>query len=87
MGQEIPTYYVTVKDNSGAEDESPEVTGKESDTETTDLYKILQRANLLSYYETFFKIGADDITQLFDTCGEDFEEAIEASAWPQNHFT
>ena len=41
MGQEIPTYYVTVKDNSGAEDESPEVTGKESDTETTDLYKIL----------------------------------------------
>ena len=79
VGQEIPSYYVTDKNNSRAEDESPVVTEKESDTETTDLYKILQRANLLSYYETFIDIGADDITQLFDTCGEDFEEAIEAS--------
>ena len=69
VGQEIPSYYVSDKDNSGAEDESPVVAEKESDTETTDLYKILQRANLLSYYETFIDIGADDITQLFDTCG------------------
>ena len=43
-----------------------------------DLYKILESANLLSYYEAFVEIGADDVSQLFDTCGEVFEEAIEA---------
>ena len=52
--------------------------GPNTDTKT-DLYKILENANLLSYYETFVEIGADDITQLFDTCGDDFVEAIEVS--------
>ena len=62
----------------GADVETPLGTGPSQDKKT-DLYKVLENANLLSYYETFIKIGADDITQLFDTCGEDFEEAIEAS--------
>ena len=43
-----------------------------------DLHKILESANLLSYYEAFIEIGTDDVAQLFDTCGEDFEAAIEA---------
>ena len=59
-------------------DETQSVTQPNPDAKT-DLYKILENANLLSYYETFVEIGADDITQLFDTCGDDFEEAIEVS--------
>ena len=48
-------------------------------TETTsDLHMILENANLLSYYEAFIENGFDDVTQLVDTCGEDFEEAVEA---------
>ena len=61
-----------------AEVETPEVSRQHPETKT-DLYKILEKADLLSYYEAFINIGADNVSQLFDTCGEDFEEAIEAS--------
>ena len=75
---EIPSYYVYAQGNLGADAETPFVTRQSQDTKT-DLFKVLENANLLSYYETFIKIGADDITQLFNTCGDDFEEAIEVS--------
>ena len=61
-----------------AEVETPEVSRQHPETKT-DLYKILEKADLLSYYEAFINIGADNVAQLFDTRGEDFEEAIEAS--------
>ena len=73
---QIPSYYVDGE--LGADVETQSVTGPNTETKT-DLYKILENANLLSYYETFVEIGADDITQLFDTCGDDFVEAIEVS--------
>ena len=72
--QEVPSHYVNAQGNLGSE----VGTGQNQDTKT-DLYKILENANLLSYYEAFMEIGADDITQLFDTCGDDFVEAIEVS--------
>ena len=75
---EIPSYYVDAQGDLSADVETQSATGPNPDTKT-DLYKILENANLLSYYETFMEIGADDITQLFDTCGDDFVEAIEVS--------
>ena len=60
-----------------SEEETPSEVGPNQDVKD-DMYKILERANLLSYYDAFIKIGADDVSQLFDTCGEEFEAAIEA---------
>ena len=61
-----------------AEVKTPKFGRQHSETKT-DLYKILEKADLLSYHEAFINIGADNVSQLFDTCGEDFEETIEAS--------
>ncbi|XP_077185345.1 NGFI-A-binding protein 2 isoform X3 [Paroedura picta] len=40
------------------------------------LYRVLQRANLLSYYETFIQQGGDDVQQLCEACEEEFLEIM-----------
>uniref|UniRef100_A0A8D2LB25 NGFI-A-binding protein 2 n=1 Tax=Varanus komodoensis TaxID=61221 RepID=A0A8D2LB25_VARKO len=40
------------------------------------LYRVLQRANLLSYYETFIQQGGDDVQQLCEAGEEEFLEIM-----------
>ncbi|XP_025048491.1 NGFI-A-binding protein 2 [Alligator sinensis] len=40
------------------------------------LYRVLQRANLLSYYETFIQQGGDDVRQLCEAGEEEFLEIM-----------
>ncbi|XP_028971778.1 NGFI-A-binding protein 1 isoform X2 [Esox lucius] len=40
------------------------------------LYRILQRANLLSYYEAFIQQGGDDVQQLCEAAEEEFLEIM-----------
>ena len=42
-----------------------------------DLYKLLESADLLSYYEAFVSHGGDNIKQLLRANEEDFEEIID----------
>ncbi|XP_064461670.1 uncharacterized protein LOC135371612 [Ornithodoros turicata] len=41
------------------------------------LHKLLERADLLSYYDKFIEIGGDNVQQLFDSTAEDFQEVID----------
>lgn len=40
------------------------------------LYRVLQRASLLEYYETFLEMGGDDLQQLCDAGEEEFLEIM-----------
>lgn len=40
------------------------------------LYRVLQRANLLAYYETFIQQGGDDVQQLCEAAEEEFLEIM-----------
>eukprot|EP00096_Caligus_rogercresseyi_P014859 TRINITY_DN7342_c0_g1_i1.p1 TRINITY_DN7342_c0_g1~~TRINITY_DN7342_c0_g1_i1.p1 ORF type:complete len:565 (-),score=133.04 TRINITY_DN7342_c0_g1_i1:950-2644(-) len=40
------------------------------------LYRVLQRANLLSYYDTFIAQGGDDVQQLIEASEEEFLEIM-----------
>ncbi|XP_072308650.1 NGFI-A-binding protein 2 [Eucyclogobius newberryi] len=40
------------------------------------LYRVLQRANLLSYYDTFIQQGGDDVQQLCEAAEEEFLEIM-----------
>ncbi len=40
------------------------------------LYRVLQRANLLSYYDTFIAQGGDDVHQLCEAGEEEFLEIM-----------
>uniref|UniRef100_A0A8C0B8N7 Nab N-terminal domain-containing protein n=1 Tax=Buteo japonicus TaxID=224669 RepID=A0A8C0B8N7_9AVES len=40
------------------------------------LYRVLQRANLLGYYETFIQQGGDDVQQLCEAGEEEFLEIM-----------
>lgn len=46
-----------------------------SDSEI-QLYQILQRANLLQYYDTFISQGGDDVQQLCEAGEEEFLEIM-----------
>ncbi|XP_064461494.1 uncharacterized protein LOC135371357 isoform X2 [Ornithodoros turicata] len=41
-----------------------------------ELHKLLERAVLLSYYDKFIEIGGDNVQQLCDAMGDDFQEVI-----------
>ncbi|XP_064465164.1 uncharacterized protein LOC135376561 isoform X1 [Ornithodoros turicata] len=41
-----------------------------------ELHKLLERADLLSYYDKFIEIGGDNVQQLRDSSGHDFQELI-----------
>ncbi|CAG0917453.1 unnamed protein product, partial [Notodromas monacha] len=41
------------------------------------LFRVLQRANLLSYYDTFISKGGDDVQQLCDSGQEEFLEIMD----------
>ncbi|XP_064464383.1 uncharacterized protein LOC135375642 [Ornithodoros turicata] len=41
-----------------------------------ELHKLLERAVLLSYYDKFIEIGGDNVQQLRDSSGHDFQELI-----------
>ncbi|CAD5121471.1 DgyrCDS9976 [Dimorphilus gyrociliatus] len=45
-------------------------------TSELQLYKILQRANLLSYYDVFISQGGDDVRQLVEAGEEEFLEIM-----------
>ncbi|XP_055635913.1 NGFI-A-binding protein homolog isoform X2 [Toxorhynchites rutilus septentrionalis] len=40
------------------------------------LYRVLQRASLLSYYDTLLEMGGDDLQQLCEACEEEFLEIM-----------
>ncbi|XP_064464477.1 uncharacterized protein LOC135375769 isoform X2 [Ornithodoros turicata] len=42
-----------------------------------ELHKLLERAVLLSYYDKFIEIGGDNVQQLRDSVGNDFQEVID----------
>ncbi|XP_039266435.2 NGFI-A-binding protein 1-like isoform X1 [Styela clava] len=51
-------------------------TTKPSTLGELQLFKVLQRANLLSYYETFISQGGDDVQQLCEAGEEEFLEIM-----------
>ncbi|XP_064464754.1 uncharacterized protein LOC135376106 isoform X2 [Ornithodoros turicata] len=42
-----------------------------------ELHELLERAVLLSYYDKFIEIGGDNVQQLCDAMGDDFQEVID----------
>ncbi|XP_064462415.1 uncharacterized protein LOC135373027 isoform X2 [Ornithodoros turicata] len=53
------------------------VTGSE-----LDLYKLLERADLLSYYEKFIEIGGDNVQQLRDSIGQELIDMVDMARKP-----
>lgn len=51
-------------------------TAQPSNTSEWQLYRVLQRANLLQYYETFVAQGGDDVQQLCEAGEEEFLEIM-----------
>lgn len=52
------------------------MTSQPSNESELQLYRVLQRANLLSYYDTFICQGGDDVQQLCDAGEEEFLEIM-----------
>ncbi|KAK2703552.1 NGFI-A-binding protein homolog isoform X3 [Artemia franciscana] len=52
------------------------VTAQPSNESELQLYRVLQRANLLSYYDTFISQGGDDVQQLCEAGEEEFLEIM-----------
>ena len=40
------------------------------------VYAVLQRANLLLYFETFMAIGGDDLNQFYEASDSEFQELM-----------
>jgi len=40
------------------------------------LYRVMQRASLLAYYDTLLEMGGDDVQQLYEAGGEEFLEIM-----------
>lgn len=51
-------------------------TTRPSNEAELQLYRVLQRASLLEYYETFLEMGGDDLQQLCDAGEEEFLEIM-----------
>ncbi|CAK8678239.1 unnamed protein product [Clavelina lepadiformis] len=47
-----------------------------SNTDELELYKVLQRANLLEYYDIFISVGGDDVGQLCEAEEDEFLEIM-----------
>lgn len=53
------------------------VTAQPSNESELQLYRVLQRANLLSYYDTFIAQGGDDVHQLVEAGNQEFLEIMD----------
>lgn len=58
-------YYPTVVSTSSPSNEAE-----------LQLYRVLQRASLLAYYDTLLEMGGDDVQQLCDAGEEEFLEIM-----------
>lgn len=52
------------------------VTSNPTNEAELQLYRVLQRASLLSYYDTLLEMGGDDVQQLCDAGEEEFLEIM-----------
>lgn len=52
------------------------VTNQPSNESELQLYRVLQRANLLSYYDVFIAQGGDDVHQLLEAGEDEFLEIM-----------
>lgn len=52
------------------------VTGTPSNDSELQLFRVLQRANLLNYYDVMIELGGDDVQQLCDAGEEEFLEIM-----------
>ena len=52
------------------------MTTQPSNESELQLYRVLQRANLLAYYDTFICQGGDDVQQLYEAGEEEFLEIM-----------
>ncbi|KAL1414829.1 hypothetical protein MTO96_007170 [Rhipicephalus appendiculatus] len=52
------------------------MTSQPTNESELQLYRVLQRANLLSYYDTFICQGGDDVQQLCEAGEEEFLEIM-----------
>ncbi|KXJ73779.1 hypothetical protein RP20_CCG015013 [Aedes albopictus] len=51
-------------------------TSSPSNEAELQLYRVLQRASLLNYYDTLLEMGGDDLQQLCEACEEEFLEIM-----------
>ncbi|XP_034481202.1 NGFI-A-binding protein homolog [Drosophila innubila] len=51
-------------------------TSRPSNEAEVQLYRVLQRASLLAYYDTLLEMGGDDVQQLYDAGEEEFLEIM-----------
>ncbi|XP_063585723.1 NGFI-A-binding protein 1-like [Penaeus indicus] len=63
-------------EHAGEEDGVVAVTSQPSNESELQLYRVLQRANLLNYYDTFISQGGDDVQQLCEAGEEEFLEIM-----------
>lgn len=52
------------------------VTGTPSNEAELQIYRVLQRASLLSYYDTLLDVGGEDVRQFCDAGEEEFLEIM-----------
>jgi len=52
------------------------VTGVPSNDSELQLFRVLQRANLLNYFDVMIELGGDDVQQLCDAGEEEFLEIM-----------
>lgn len=52
------------------------ITGVPSNDSELQLFRVLQRANLLSYFDMMIELGGDDVQQLCDAGEEEFLEIM-----------
>ena len=52
------------------------VTGVPTNESELQLYRVLQRANLLNYFDVMIELGGDDVQQLCDAGEEEFLEIM-----------
>lgn len=74
-GHSIPSgrgigYFAGQRDNNYAQIPTP------SNRSEFELYRLLERANLLNYFGTFLNFGGDDVQQLCDADEEEFLEIM-----------
>lgn len=51
-------------------------TSRPNNEAETQLYRVLQRASLLVYYDTLLEMGGDDVQQLYEAGEEEFLEIM-----------
>ncbi|XP_055610738.1 NGFI-A-binding protein homolog [Uranotaenia lowii] len=67
-----PARKVWGRNNNGTMVE----TSTPSNEAELQLYRVLQRASLLNYYDTLLEMGGDDLQQLCEACEEEFLEIM-----------